>query len=135
MDIVVKGDSLTYFFAVDNSLKTFPRCAAPSGQLAEEQFPEQTIPWMNSSLEGSSLNDNSPNGHIPRRAYSRITFLWIYLNLFLPFLPLVKLVYLQIKHPHSLFLRILTLDLNLKTELLDLISPRRLLHKREPQSE
>ena len=33
----------------------------------------------------------------------------------------VKLIYLQIKHPQSIFLRFLTLVLNMKTELLDLI--------------
>ena len=33
----------------------------------------------------------------------------------------VKLIYLQIKHPQSIFIRFLTLVLNSKTELLDLI--------------
>ena len=33
----------------------------------------------------------------------------------------VKLIYLQIKYPQSIFIRFLTLVLNSKTELLDLI--------------
>ena len=45
----------------------------------------------------------------------------------------VKLFYLQIKHPQSRFPRFLILVLNSKTELLDLISAGRLFHIREPR--
>ena len=45
----------------------------------------------------------------------------------------VKLIYLQIKHPPSIFPKFLTLVLNSKTELLDLISTGRLFHTREPR--
>ena len=40
---------------------------------------------------------------------------------------IVKLIYLQIKHPQSIFPRSLALVLNSKTELLDLIPARYLL--------
>ena len=45
----------------------------------------------------------------------------------------IKLIYLQIKHPQSIFEKILTLVLNSKTKLLDSMSVRRLLQTREPQ--
>ena len=46
---------------------------------------------------------------------------------------IVKLVYLQIKHPQSIFPRFLILVLNSKTELLDdLTLAGRLFHIREP---
>ena len=45
----------------------------------------------------------------------------------------VKLIYMQIKHPQSVFPRFLILVLNLKTELLDLTLAGRLFHIREPQ--
>ena len=44
----------------------------------------------------------------------------------------VKLIYLQINHPQSIFPIFLTLVSNSKTELLNLISAERLLHTREP---
>ena len=44
----------------------------------------------------------------------------------------VKLIYMQIKHPQSVFPRFLILVLNLKTELLDLTLAGRLFHIREP---
>ena len=43
-----------------------------------------------------------------------------------------KLVYLQIKHPQSIFPRFLILVLNSKIELLDLTLAGRLFHTREP---
>ena len=43
----------------------------------------------------------------------------------------VKLIYVQIKHSQSVFPRFLTLVLNLKIELLDLILAGRLFHTRE----
>ena len=43
-----------------------------------------------------------------------------------------KLVYLQIKHPQSIFPKFLILVLNSKTELLDLTLAGRLFHIREP---
>ena len=45
----------------------------------------------------------------------------------------VKLIYLEIKHPQSIFPRFLTLLLNSRTESLDLISAGRLFHAREPR--
>ena len=47
-------------------------------------------------------------------------------------LNIVKLVYLQVKHPQSIFPRFLILVLNSKTELLDLTLAGRLFHIREP---
>ena len=44
----------------------------------------------------------------------------------------VKLVYLKIKHPQSIFPRFLILVLNSKTELLDLVLAGRLFRIREP---
>ena len=44
----------------------------------------------------------------------------------------VKLIYMQIKHPQSVFPRFLILVLNSKTELLDLTLVGRLFHIREP---
>ena len=44
----------------------------------------------------------------------------------------VKLIYMQIKHPQSVFPRFLILVLNSKTELLDLTLAGRLFHIREP---
>ena len=44
----------------------------------------------------------------------------------------IKLVYLQIKHPESIYPRFLILVLNSKTELLDLTLAGRLFHIREP---
>ena len=44
----------------------------------------------------------------------------------------VKLGYLEIKHPQSIFPRFLILVLNSKTELLDLTLAGRLFHTREP---
>ena len=81
--------------------------------------------------------------------------LFIYLNLYLPLYTkvaeantfqqknvlnytdnklniVIKLVYLQIKHPQSIFARFSILVLNSKTELLDLTLAGRLFHIREP---
>ena len=44
----------------------------------------------------------------------------------------LKLVHLQIKHPQSIFPRILIFVLNSKTELLDFTLAGRLFHIREP---
>ena len=44
----------------------------------------------------------------------------------------VKLIYMQIKHPQSVFPRFLILVLNSKTELLDLTLAGRLFNLREP---
>ena len=44
----------------------------------------------------------------------------------------IKLVYLQIKHPQSIYPRFFILVLNLKTELLDLTLAVRLFHIRDP---
>ena len=44
----------------------------------------------------------------------------------------VKLIYMQIKHPQSVFPRFLILVLNSETELQDLILARRLFYTKEP---
>ena len=82
-----------------------------------------------------SPQDNSPHGHFPESHF------FIYLNLFYRWYTkvaeanefpqksintnnkinaVVKLTYLQIKHPQSIFPRFLTLVLYLKIELMDL---------------
>ena len=82
-----------------------------------------------------SPQDNSPNGHFPESHF------FIYLNLFYRWYTkvaeanefqqksintsnklnvVVKLTYLQFKHPQSIFSRFLTLVLYSKSELMDL---------------
>ena len=121
-------------------------------------FPN-TIPPIDISPTDSSRIDSAPkdsflNGHYAEWTFPWITFLlfieifiyhwyinvaeanefqkYVYNNTSKTLNTAVKLIYLQINHPQSILPIFLTLVLNLKTELVNLISGGRLFHTREP---
>ena len=102
----------------------FPKGQLIEGEFTEGKFPEPTIHRTNISRTDSSPNDISPNGHFLERTFRRITFFFISLNPFYHWPTktaeatefqqksistnnklnvAVKLTYLQIKHPQSVF--------------------------------